>query len=119
MSVSQETRRESYARVNKRLRRAEINLVLWEAEEPMTAREISRALGYYERNATQPRLNEMKRDGVVVELGKKHDALTERNVTAYWLAKRKAPDEAGPLDKGARKNIAPSEYHGKGGMSNE
>lgn len=38
---------------------------------------------------------------------------------AIRAAKRKAPDEAGPLDKGAKKNIAPSEYHGKGGMSNE
>ncbi len=118
MSIGQETRRESHTKVDKTKRRAEITAVLWRAGEPMTAREISRALGYYERNATQPRLNEMKRDGVVVELGRKYDTLTERNVTAYWLAKRKAPDEAGPLDKGAKKNIAPSEYHGKGGMSN-
>lgn len=44
------------------------------------------------------------------------------NVCVYRVlneaAKRKAP--AGPpSDKGARKNIAPIEYHGKGGMSNE
>ena len=118
MSIGQETRRESHAKVDKTKRRAEITAVLWRAGEPMTAREISRALGYYERNATQPRLNEMKRDGVVVELGKKYDALTDRRVTAYWLAKRKAPDGL-PSDKGARKNTASTEYHGKGGMSNE
>ena len=109
MSISQETRRESHAKVDKQRRRVEIALVLWKAEAPMTAREISRALGYYERNATQPRLNEMKQDGVVVEMGKKYDALTERNVTAYWLAKRKAPDGR-PSDKGASKNTASTHF---------
>ena len=106
MSISQETRRESLAKVDKPKERAKIIAVLWIAERPLSAAEISERIGYgHDRQKTQPRLNEMKQDGVVVELGKKYDALTERNVTAYWLAKRKAPDGL-PSDKGASKNTA-------------
>ena len=44
--------------------------------------------------------------------------LRKQEKAAIRAAKRKAP--AGlPSDKGASKNIASSEYHGKGGMSNE
>lgn len=120
MSIGQETRRESLAKVDTLTEEAKIYEVLSRTPVPLTASETSYELGYgYNRQKTQPRINGLKDKGIVIELCKKYDPRTDRHVTAYWLAKRKAPDEAGPLDKGKCKNTPTTEYHGKGGMSNE
>ncbi len=119
MSIGQETRRESLAKVDTLTEEAKIYEVLSRTPVPLTASETSYELGYgYNRQKTQPRINGLKDKGIVIELCKKYDPRTKRHVTAYWLTKRKAPDEAGPLDKGASKNTAVIGYRKMEEMSN-
>lgn len=49
----------------------------------LTARELAIMLGFYERNATAPRLNELVKKGIVKENGIRYDELTQRNVTIF------------------------------------
>lgn len=119
MSISQETRRESHAMMDKAKRRAEIVAVLERTAEPLTAREIAHLCGYgNNRQATAPRLTEMRDAGIVTEASKKRDPITDRPATAYSLANKKAPAEAGTFDKGACKNTLHTKYTNEGDLSN-
>lgn len=51
----------------------------------MTARELTYALGFTERNAVAPRLTEMMHRGEVVTMGKKKDEVTGKMVAVYRL----------------------------------
>lgn len=79
--ICQETRFESFMRCepNKRCRMILDAL----GDKEMTARQIARALGFYERNATAPRLSEMVDKGMVEVAGKAYDSLTKRYVSTY------------------------------------
>ena len=79
--ICQETRFESFMQCepNKRCRLILETL----GDKEMTARQIARALGFYERNATAPRLSEMVDKGMVEVAGKAYDTLTERHVSVY------------------------------------
>ena len=98
MSVTRETRRESYealdaATVNRHIIDIlEGVLVDGETEsEGMTAREIAEemhargVIPYPVRQATAPRLTELAAEGVVEVMGKKLDEQTGRNVAVYRL----------------------------------
>lgn len=60
---------------------------LKECIDGMTARELSEALGFKERNATAPRLTELEKQGRVKTDGTRYDAITNRNVAVYVLNK--------------------------------
>lgn len=89
MSITEETRRESYqiVRPAAQRRRAIILEVLGDKE--MTATEIAEALfvrgdtPYYERNFAAPRLTELKADGKVKTVGKRFCEKSRRMV-AVW-----------------------------------
>lgn len=94
MSITTETRRESFDKVDKnRL----YNLILTtiakngDSIEGLTAREIAVILhkqGHTinaDRQATQPRLTELAQANRVKVIGKKYDYVTQRNVASYVL----------------------------------
>lgn len=94
MSVTRETRRESYealdaATVNRHIIGI-LEGVLVDSEG-MTAREIAEemhtrgVIPYPVRQATAPRLTELAAEGVVEVTGKKLDEQTGRNVAVYRL----------------------------------
>lgn len=84
MSITEQTRRESYRKMDKRTRQ-QIILSAWDGE--MTAREIGYKLGYADLNGVKPRITELARAGKLIEAGKKHDPITDRSVTAWTLAR--------------------------------
>lgn len=54
----------------------------------LTAREIAKEIGRYNRQDIQPRLTELLKKGLIIEPGKKFDTKTMRNVTSYSLIER-------------------------------
>lgn len=97
MSITEETRRESYETVKPSTskRRQMILDILGNGE--MTANEIAEALHekgitpFYERNFAAPRLTELKADGKVKVVGKKYCAKTGR-MAALWAKVRETPE---------------------------
>lgn len=81
MSITEETRREGHASVDKTARYALILGVL--RGRQMTAREIARVLGFTDLNAVKPRLTELKRSGAVAVTGKRKDKVTGVHVAVY------------------------------------
>lgn len=79
MSITKETRRESY--VVRPTTRA--GLILAALETPKTARELMIALGYHEMNAVRPRITELMDLGLVEASGKIYDPVTQRNVAVF------------------------------------
>ncbi len=49
----------------------------------MTARELAYEMGFYERNATAPRLTELEQRGQVIVVGKRIDPITKVSVRIY------------------------------------
>lgn len=49
----------------------------------MTAREIAHRLGFSDLNAVRPRITELVREGRLLEVGRRYDKQTQRNVTVY------------------------------------
>jgi repressor of nif and glnA expression len=98
MTITDETRCESYAAVNEdaAARRRVILTILAESAEGMTAREVAAELHRCgitptgERNYSAPRLTELREAGAILTVGKRICAQTGRNV-AVW-AVRKAGD---------------------------
>ena len=83
--IEQETRIDSLHKVDRKRRCFQIREVLKNNKEGMTAREISKALGFSERNYVAPRLTEMKIRGEVEVVGKSYDYETDRMVSVYKL----------------------------------
>ena len=83
--IEQETRLESLHKVDRKRRCFQIRDVLKNNKEGMTASEISKALGFSERNYVAPRLTEMKIRGEVEVVGKSYDYETDRMVSVYKL----------------------------------
>jgi len=84
MSITEETRLESYIATPTSERKRMILTILDDKE--MTARMIAYALGFKDLNAVKPRLTELKNEGRVVVVGKAYDALTERKVAVFKRA---------------------------------
>ncbi len=84
MGFTAETRRQSFEAIQPQLgkRQSMILDYLLDGREA-TAIEIARALGFTERNAVQPRLNELVRMGLVEAVGVKWDEQTQRSVAVY------------------------------------
>ena len=85
--------RESLEKLDKEGKReilkAQVLAVLGTMQEPLTAREIAKKIGRTTRQDIQPRITELLDIGIVKEIGKKYDQITDRNVTAYILAGKK------------------------------
>lgn len=76
---------ESNQKVDHETRRCEILGIFDEADGPLTDREVMKALGYTERNATAPDITGLIDAGLLIEVGKKFDEETEREVRACIL----------------------------------
>ena len=93
MSITRETRRESYEALDAATINRHIIGIL-EGSEGMTAREIAEEMynrhyiPYPVRQATAPRLTELAAEGIVEVTGKKLDEQTERNVAVYRLVEQ-------------------------------
>lgn len=92
MSITADTRLESYEKINKEtMYNLIVNTLKEYKNSGLTAREI--AIELYnkglvksnDRQATAPRLTELVDKGIVVVIGKKMDEFTQRNVAVYTL----------------------------------
>ena len=81
--LSNITRRESHAKVDKFTRKAKILVALQAG--PMTARCVMQVLGYSDLNSVRPRLTELVQEGAVEEVGMLWDEVSERKVSVYAL----------------------------------
>ncbi len=70
MSVTYETRREAYERVEPKSIRMKITRLLTD-EGAMTSSEIMDRMGFTNPNTVRPRLTELKADGVIQAVGKR------------------------------------------------
>ena len=84
MSITEETRLESYIKTPTSERKLAILNAL--GEKQMTARMIAYSLGFKDLNAVKPRLTELKKEGRVRVVGKAYDETTERNVAVFQRA---------------------------------
>jgi len=89
MSITNETRRESYESVKPDTQRRRQVILGILGDREMTATEIAEELyqkgitPFYERNFAAPRLTELKADGKVKTVGKKYCGKTGRMI-AVW-----------------------------------
>lgn len=84
MSITEETRLESYINTPTSERKQMILTIL--GDRQMTARMIAYALGFRDLNAVKPRLTELKKEGRVKVVGKAYDATTDRKVAVFQRA---------------------------------
>lgn len=93
MSITEETRRDSYDQLDSNKMYKNIIEIL-ENESDMTAREIAytmyqkKKIPFPVRQATAPRLTELVDEGIVEVTGKVFDPTTRRQVATYGLAKK-------------------------------
>lgn len=90
MSITEETRKESYEKLdNESIRKHIIELL--QGGKKMTAREVAVAMhlkgyvAYPMRQSVAPRLTELMQDNIVEACGKAYDRETARNVALYRL----------------------------------
>ena len=92
MSITAETRRESYQKTEPENLYKKIISVLAASSVPLSARQVATILfdsGNIEapyRGIIQPRLTELIEEGEIVVCGKIYDELTKRNVAIYKLS---------------------------------
>lgn len=84
MSITEETRLESYINTPTSERKRMILTIL--GDKQMTARMIAYTLGFRDLNAVKPRLTELKKEGRVKVVGKAYDATTDRRVAVFQRA---------------------------------
>lgn len=70
MSITAETRREAFERVEPKSIRMKITKLLTD-EGGMSSSEIMERMGYSNPNTVRPRLTELKADGVIQAVGKR------------------------------------------------
>lgn len=93
MSITDQTRRESYETVKPDTKRRRQMILEILGDREMTANEIAEALyengitPFYERNFAAPRLTELKNEGKVITIGKKYCTKTGRMI-AVWAKAR-------------------------------
>lgn len=90
MSITEQTRNESYDELRKSLpSKQEVVMFILNHSDEMTAREVAEDMFHMgftntrERNNAQPRLNELVKKNLVEVVGKTHDKVTNRNVALY------------------------------------
>lgn len=92
MSITEETRRESYELVDAKTVRRKVLSIISKSEIPVTAHDIAKVLHkehlipYPVRQAVAPRLTELVDAGCVEVVGKIYDTDTKRNVALYRIA---------------------------------
>lgn len=83
MSVTEETRRESYYKTDRNTRQIEV-LGAFRKYGKMTANECAKRLGYTDGNRVKPRITELKNKGLLFETGeKRYDPDTKRNGAVF------------------------------------
>ena len=84
MSITTETRDESFAQIDKKKRKEEVLAVFGKGEK-LTAREVLRRLkpGSDNMNYVRPRITELCAGGFLEETDRVHDDYTNRYVTAW------------------------------------
>lgn len=88
MSITEETRRESYENLDSATIKKCIVEMLKDGSE-RTAREIGMMMyGKADRQAVAPRLTELATEGIVEAVDKKKDIYTGRTVAVYRLVKK-------------------------------
>lgn len=95
MSITSDTRWESFVKIQGKTLVNQITNVLIEAKKQgidgMTAKEIAEVLKSQniirlaERQSTAPRLTELVDEGIVEVIGKRYDEITDRNVAVYRI----------------------------------
>lgn len=91
MSITTQTRWDSYEKLNKKRLYELILQTLRDVPDGLTAREVAVILynqGYLisnERQATAPRMTELVDKGEIVVIGKREDVVTGKNVAIYSL----------------------------------
>ena len=91
MSITKDTRRESYEKLDSATLHKLILEVFCKNNAALTAKEIAYELyksGYVPypvRQAVAPRITELVAAGKIIAVGKEYDAETGRNVAAYRL----------------------------------
>lgn len=91
MSITAETRRESYELVDAKTLYTKIRRIFEETSRQYTARELAvilhenHLIPFPVRQAVAPRLTELEDEGVVEVCGKVYDEVTKRNVATYRL----------------------------------
>ena len=83
MSITQETRRESYQKLNTSERKNLIMKTLSTSPDGMTAHEIATELGFSDLNKARPRLTELEGVNLIKVIGKRYDSVTNVNVAVY------------------------------------
>lgn len=92
MSITAETRRESYENLDNATIKKHIKRIL--ADKELTAREIAKIMynqhliPHPVRQAVAPRLTELEAEGIVEAIDKAYDSETKRNVAVYQLVKQ-------------------------------
>ena len=85
MKITEETRRESYERLDSATIKKCIVEILRDGAE-YTAREVAMKMyGKADRQAVAPRLTELAAEGIVEAVDKKRDIVTGRKVAVYRL----------------------------------
>ena len=96
LSVTTDTRRESYNTVKPSAKRRRQVILEILGDREMTANEVAEALykngitPYFERNFAAPRLTELKAEGKVITTGKRFCEKTGRMI-AVWARVRSVP----------------------------
>lgn len=86
--ITKETRLASNMKVDRRLRYSQILTALENVyPKGMTVREIMENFKIKERNYIAPRCTELKEKGLIEEIGKAYDYITNRNITIYRIVK--------------------------------
>ena len=94
MSITKETRRESYVKTEKENLKAKIISILKQHKTSLSASEIAdlmyseKHIAYPMRQAVAPRLTELVADGLLKVDGKAYDMVTQRKVATYKLVER-------------------------------
>lgn len=94
MSITGETRKESYEKLDSATFKKRIISILEEKGQALSAREIAwlmyikHYIPYPVRQAVAPRLTELESEGIVKADGKIYDKETDRNVAVYRLVEQ-------------------------------
>ena len=89
MSITEETRRESYQKTDCISRQIEV-LGAFRENGPMTARECRDYLHRQDMNEVKPRITELCAKGLLTKTGKKYDDKTNRNVAVFDIYNKRS-----------------------------
>ena len=106
MSITTETRRESYEEIKpKRPLRAQKILEAIMEHGPMTSDELMAIMGYSDPNMVRPRLTELKDSGVLTAVDKRKSRRSGKLVSV-WAVNKKSPAPGDGSTEGGKQTEA-------------